>query len=313
MRVIGLEEHFLAPGLREGAGHLPEDWMRKLEDLDDERLGDMDAAGIDYQVISHTTPGTQALEGEDAITRAREANDRLAAAVRRHPDRFGGFATLPTSDPEAAGKELRRAKEELGFVGALINGRTGGQFLDDPKFRPVLAEAEQLELPIYLHPARPPAEICDASFRGFDPLVEFRLSIVNWGWHSETGLHALRLILAGVFDRFPRLQLIIGHMGEMLPYMLSRIEEFPPPPHAPPERPISDYLRTNIHITTSGFFTFPPLLCALMVLGVERIMFSVDYPYSSNESGSAFLDAMAISPSDKERIAHGNAEQLLGI
>jgi len=315
MRVIALEEHFLTPAMAEGlAGRpAPATLRRKLEDLGEERLADMDAGGIDYQVIGHTTPGSQGLAGEEAIALARDANDRLANAVRRHPDRFGGFATLPTSDPDAAAEELRRAKQELGFVGAMINGPTGGRFLDDSIFRPLLAEAERLQLPIYLHPAEPPAVVRDAYFRGFDATVEFFLSSAAWGWHSETGLHVLRLILGGVFDHFPQLQLIIGHMGEMLPFMLSRIDDVLPPTRARLERPVSDYLRSNLHITTSGIFTLPPLLCALMVLGVERIMFSVDYPYSSNETGSAFLATAAISPADKQLIAHRNAERLLGL
>jgi hypothetical protein len=315
MRVIALEEHFLTPAMAEGlaGGPATEPLRGKLEDLGDGRLADMDAGGIDYQVIGHTTPGTQALAGEGAVALAREANDRLAEAVRLHPDRFGGFATLPTSDPDAAAEELRRAKLQLGFVGAMVNGTTGGRFLDDPMFRPLLAEAERLEMPIYLHPAAPPPAVHDAYFRGFEPTVEWSLSSGAWGWHAETGLHILRLILAGVFDRFAQLQVIVGHMGEMLPFMIARIDGILAPSRSGLERPVSDYLRGNLHITTSGIFTLPPLLCALMVLGVERIMFSVDYPYSSNEAGTTFLAAAAISPADKELIAHRNAERLLGL
>jgi uncharacterized protein len=315
MRVIAIEEHFLAPAMAEGlaGGGVTAGLRGKLEDLGDGRLADMDAGGIDYQVIGHTTPGTQALAGEEAVALARDANNRLADAVRRHPDRFGGFATLPTSDPDAAADELRRAKAELGFVGAMINGSTGGRFLDDPVFRPLLAEAERLRMPIYLHPAEPPRAVRDAYFRGFDPAVEWSLSTGAWGWHAETGLHVLRLVLAGVFDRFAQLQIIIGHMGEMLPFMLARVDDILARQRARLDRPVSDYLRGNLHITTSGIFTLPPLLCALMVLGAERIMFSVDYPYSSNETGTAFLAAAAISPADKDLIAHRNAERLLGL
>jgi predicted TIM-barrel fold metal-dependent hydrolase len=315
MRVIALEEHFVAPVMAAGVASrpAPEAVRSKLSDLGEGRLADMDAAGIDYQVIGHSAPGAQALSGEEAISASREVNDALAEAMRRHPDRLGGFASLPTSEPDAAAEELRRAREELGFLGAMINGQTGGRFLDDPMFRPVLAEAERLGVPIYLHPAEPPEAVRAAYFRGFEPAIEFFLATSAWGWHSEAGLHVLRLVLGGVFDRFPQLQLIVGHMGEMLPFMLSRIDDILARAPTRLERPVSDYIRGNVHITTSGIFSLPPLLCALMVLGVERVMFSVDYPYSANDAGTGFLAAAAISPADKELIAHSNAERLLGL
>jgi predicted TIM-barrel fold metal-dependent hydrolase len=215
MRLVALEEHFLAPAMPGGlAGReISKTVRRELEDLGAGRLADMDAGGIHFQVIGHTAPGTQALGGDEAIACSREANDYLADAVRRNPERLGGFATLPTSVPDAAADELRRTQEDLGFLGAMVNGTTAGRFLDDPMFRPLLAEAERLRLPIYLHPGLPPPAVRDAYFRGFDRAVESFLAHSAWGWHSETGLHVLRLILGGAFDRFPELQLIIGHMA----------------------------------------------------------------------------------------------------
>jgi predicted TIM-barrel fold metal-dependent hydrolase len=314
MRVIALEEHFVAPALAAGiaaGANIPDELKRKLGDLGDGRLADMDAGGIDLQVIGHTTPGAQAHAGEEAIALAREANDLLAAAVARHPERFGGFATLPTSEPQAAAEELQRAKSELSFVGAMINGPTGGLFLDDSRFEPLLAAAERLEMPIYVHPALPPPSVTDAYFRGFSPGVEWMLRGGAWGWHCEAGLHVLRLILAGVFDRHPRLQIVIGHMGEMLPFMLGRLDATPLPTGL--ERPISEYFQSNIHVTTSAIFSFPPLLCTLLTIGPERILFSVDYPFSSIEDGMAFLGAAPLSKRDRELISHVNAERLLGL
>jgi len=314
MRIIALEEHFLTPAMAArlaGAPAMSEAIHRKLADLDDERLADLDAGGIEVQVIGHTVPGTQAHAGDEAIALARDANDRLAAAVQRHPDRFRGFATLPTSEPAAAAKELRRAATELGFVGAMINGTTGGRFLDDPMFAPLLAEAERLELPIYLHPSEPLPAVHEAYFKGFAPGVEWWLSSAAWGWHAETALHVLRLILAGVFDRHPRLQLVIGHMGELLPFWLARIDDFLGRAPTGLEHPVSHYVRENVHVTTSGVFTFPPLLCTLLVLGAERVLFSVDYPYSSNDDAVSFLRAAPISRRDRELVTHVNAERLL--
>ncbi len=176
----------------------------------------MNSAGIDMQVISHTTPGPEALKGTPAIELAKAANDALAAAVAAHADRFAGLAILPMTEPGAAADEFQRAVEVLGFRGALVNGLTHGRFLDDPIFAPVLERAEALDVPIYLHPSAPPEPVMRAHFEGLSPMLSCHLATAAWGWHAETGLHALRLIVTGVFDRYPRLQLIIGHMGEMI-------------------------------------------------------------------------------------------------
>jgi uncharacterized protein len=199
----------------------------------------------------------------------------------------------------------------LGFKGAMINGTTNGRFLDDPSFLPILERAVALDVPIYVHPGYPPAAVWEAYYAGFDPAVSFALATAGWGWHSEAGIHALRLILAGIFDRFPGLQIIIGHMGEMLPFMLARIQNVLTPVAQQLQRPVPEYFLHNFHITTSGFFTDPPLLLALQLLGADRIVFAVDYPYSSNEQGRAFLERTSIGPAEKEQISHLNAERLL--
>ena len=322
MRVITLEEHFWTDALTDALteanraalamprlGALADD----LRDLGERRLADMDAAGIDVQVLSVAPPAAQVLEPGPAVRLARAANDQLAGAVGQHPDRFAGFATLPTPDPDAAAAELERTVTEHGFKGAMINGHTDGRFLDDEKFWPVFERAEALGVPVYLHPTYPTAQAMAAYYQGFDDQVSATLATSGWGWHAETGLHVLRIILGGVFDRFPGLQMIIGHMGENLPFSLARADERLTPVATGLKRRVGDYFRDHFYVTTSGYFTDAPLLCTLMVLGADRILFSVDYPFSSNGRGRAFLDATPISEADREKIAHGNAERLLGL
>jgi uncharacterized protein len=252
-----------------------------------------------------------ALGAHDAVPLARGANDRLAAAVAERPDRFAAFAHLPTADPAAAADELERTVGEHGFLGAMVNGHTGGRFLDDPAFDVVLERAERIGVPIYLHPSPPTDAVREAYYDGFAPPVTWFLSCAAIGWHFETGLHVLRMVLAGVFERHPGLQLIIGHMGELLPFMLQRIDDNLPPSMTGLEHPVSHYIRSNVHITTSGLFTVPPLLCTLLVLGADRVMFSVDWPYAGNDEGRRLLDAAPLSPDDMARLTHRNAERLL--
>jgi predicted TIM-barrel fold metal-dependent hydrolase len=287
--------------------------QQRLVDVGVGRLADMDAAGIDVQVISATVSGSR-LDTLDAATEvavARDCNDELAAAVRSHPDRFAGLAMLPLQSPEAAAAELERCVARLGMKGALINGTTNGRFLDDPIFQPVLAQAEALDSPIYLHPAPPPPEVFRAYFSGLPEGVADRLATSSWGWHVETGLHSLRLIASGAFDRFPKLQIIIGHMGENLPFSLARADRTLSASATHLQRRPAEYFNANFSITPSGYFTVPPLLCALEVVGADRIIFAVDYPYSTLAEGRAFLDSAPISSPDREKIAHGNAERLL--
>jgi len=319
MRLITLEEHYRAPVLK-SVGSLPDPppdgplarIQAKLDDLGDERLADMDAGGIDVQVLSHGAPGTEQLEPEQAIPLAREANDYLARSIAAHPDRLAAFATLPTAVPEAAADELERAVIELGFKGALINGHVRGQFLDDRRFWPIFERAQRLEVPIYLHPTVPPAAVREAYYGGLPPVVGQTLSMAGWGWHVDTGLHALRLIAGGVLDEYPGLQIIVGHMGEALPFFLARSSRVLRQ-QAGLSRPLEEYMAANFHFTTSGMFTYPPLTCLLEVIGADRVMFSVDYPYSSNSEGRDFVMGAPIGEADREKLAFGNAERLLGL
>jgi len=318
MRTIALEEHFLAPALTPPPGVGPlaswgEPISDQLRDLGSARLADMDAAGIDFQVISHVAPAAQGLPGAEGVARAREANDLLAGAVAAHPGKFAGFATLPTADPDAAAGELERATGELGLIGAMINSTLGsnGLFLDDARFEPLLARFERLDVPLYLHPAPPSQALHDALYRGLPPAVAGRLSTGAWGWHAELGVHLLRMIATGVFDRHPGLRLIVGHCGEMLPFMLARIDamlQLESLAMAP-----SEYVARNVWVTTSGLFSIPPVMCTVEVLGVDRVLFSVDYPFSPNTAGRALLDTLPLSPADKAKIAGGNAERVLGL
>ncbi len=269
----------------------------------------MDAAGIDVQVLSLTFPGVEQLEAAEAVAFARETNDLLGEAVRRHPDRFAGFAALPTASPQAAADELERTIGEYGFKGALINGHTRGRYLDDSFFWPILERAEALGVPIYLHPTPPPQPVIEASYTG--NFVAGLLATAAWGWHVETATHVLRLIVGGAFDRYPNLQLVVGHMGEGLPFFMPRLEVALPVEVTKLERPVGSYLRENLHYTFGGFNWVQAFLDLVLQVGVERVMFSADHPYASMAQARAFLDKLPASPADKERIAHTNAEHLL--
>ena len=323
MRTITLEEHFAIPRFLDGPGRgLKEQALKfggpaaklfeQLCDLGDKRIAEMDAAQIDMQILSLTSPGAEQLEAAEAAPLARETNDLLADALRRRPTRFGGFATLPTADPNAAAAELERTIHDYGFQGALINGHIQGRYLDDKFFWPIFERAEALNVPIYLHPTQPPKPVIEASYGGFAPIVTDMLAGAGWGWHIETAVHVIRIILGGTFDRYPRLQLVVGHMGETLPFMLQRLDVMPMA-MTKLSRPISSYLRENVHYTFSGFNFTPTFLDLLLQVGVDRIMFSADYPFASMAQARAFLDQLPLSTADRERIAHGNAEQLLGL
>jgi uncharacterized protein len=316
VRTIALEEHFWTAELAvpPGTGPLATWGPRvgdQLRDLGSLRLADMDANRIDLQVISHVAPAAQAHAGAEGLARAREANDQLAAAVRAHPDRFAGFATLPTADPRTAADELERAVTELGFVGALVNSTLGsnGTFLDDARYEPLLDRFERLGAPLYLHPAPPSNALREVLYSGLPPGVAARLATGAWGWHAEAGLHVLRMVATGVFDRHPGLRIIVGHCGEMLPFMLARIDAML---GGLARRP-SEYFSSNIWVTTSGLFSIPPVMCTVQVLGVDRVLFSVDYPFGSNAAGRALLDTLPLAPQDKAKIAGGNAERVLGL
>jgi 2,3-dihydroxybenzoate decarboxylase len=315
VKKIALEEHFVIPSmlyltrdLEKSIAPGPMEYYKKrLLDFDTLRIEEMDKYGVDLSVLSVTIPGVQLEPNvQKAINLAKEANDTLAAAVQRHPTRLAGFAHLPLQAPESAANELERAVKQLGFKGALVNGHTNGECCDLEKFYPVWERAEALGIPIYLHPANAPD--ITGSMKGYPELWG-----AMWGWTPETATHILRLIVGGVFDRFPNATVITGHMGETLPALLWRLDSrFQIMNHAKKIAKMpSDYIRENLMITITGVFSFPPLQCAMLALGVERIMFSVDYPYESTKEGTEFIDSAPISEPDRELICHGNAERLL--
>ena len=320
MRTITLEEHFATPGFLGGPGRDLKDQarqvgsraerlMRDLCDMGEGRIVQMDAAGIDMQVVSLTAPGVEQLEAAEAVALARDTNDALAEAVAKRPTRLSGFAALPIAAPDQAAKELERRFSDQAFAGALINGHQRGRYLDDKFFWPVLEAAESLGAPLYLHPTRPPKPVIEASFGGFAPLVTEMLAGPGFGWHFETAVHVLRMVLGGVFDRFPKLQIVIGHMGEGLPFFMQRVDRMPVE-LTQLKRPVSAYLLDNLHYTFAGFNFPPTFLDLLLEVGVSRIMFSADYPYGSMAKARAFLEQIPVSAADRARIAHGNAEKL---
>jgi predicted TIM-barrel fold metal-dependent hydrolase len=322
MRTITLEEHFASPAWLDGAGrdtkelaNNPQNPMRevpaKLIELGQKRLAEMDAAGIDMQVLSLNSPGVEQVEAGEAAAVARETNDFLAAAVHAYPDRFGGFAALPMARPEEAASELERMVQDHGFKGAVINGHVRERYLDNHFFWPVLEAAEALGVPIYLHPTQPPKAVTEIYFSGFSPAVDYVFSTVGWGWHIETAVHVIRMILGGVFDRWPQLQVIVGHMGEGLPFMLERIKATLAQRLTKLDRPVEAYLRENVHYTFAGFNYTATFLDLLLEAGIDRIMFSCDYPYGSMSKGRAFLDGLPVSDADREKIAFGNARRLM--
>jgi hypothetical protein len=318
-RLVALEEHYHAPAVKRAlsAAGRPDPppgsplatLQPKLDDLGAGRLADMDAGGIDFQVVSHSPPGTEQLEPAHAVCAAQEANDYLAEHINHNPDRLGAFATLPTGSPAEAADELERTVIDLGFKGALINGHVRGRFLDDRAFWPIFERAQTLNVPIYLHPTNPPASVRTAYYAGLPADIATALATNGWGWHVDTGLHALRLIAGGVLDEYPALQIIVGHMGEGLPFFLERTSRLLQ--RAGLNHPLQHYMTHNFHFTTSGMFSHPPLRCLLDVVGADRVMFSVDYPFAPNEQGRDFIIGVPIDDTEREKLAHGNAERLL--
>ncbi len=316
MKIIAVEEHMFPRDVATAAeldlGPRAGRRADALDDVGDGRLRLMDEAGVDVQVLSAALGNViQSLEPERSVRFSRMLNDRLTEAVAAHPTRFRAFASLPMSAPRQAADELRRAVEEHGHLGAMIHGQTNGTFLDDPSVRPVLGAAEQLGVPIYLHPAPPPPAVRDAYFSGLDPDIALGLATAGWGWHAECGMHVLRMVVGGVFERFPNLQVIVGHMGENLPFSLTRSQEMMSAPLEDTSIGITDTVLGHVHITTCGYHTEPPLACALKVFGVDRIMFSIDHPFGDSSRATDFLCATPLSSSDREKISHGNAERLL--
>jgi predicted TIM-barrel fold metal-dependent hydrolase len=312
-RIIALEEHFWVPNMRDRftgyhrvRGHQPN---ARLTDVGQGRIAEMDEAGIDLQVLSHVQPGPQVFDPETSVALSREANDLLHEACAARPERLAGFAALPTPDPKAAADELERTVTRYGFKGAMVNGLTNGAFLDEKRFWPIFERAEALDVPIYLHPAIPHPQVIDVYFKDYLKGDYPILMGAVWGFNVETSVQVLRLMLSGVFDKHPKLKFIIGHMGETIPFSLWRLEWTLQ--HLTERPGYADLFRKHFWITTSGNFSTPALLCSLMELGAERIMFSVDYPYNSNTAGVQWLNGAPISPGDREKIFAANAAALL--
>ncbi len=320
MRIVTLEEHITTPAFAHATRALgigPPPAMRArmeptLLDTGEGRLRAMDEAGISLQVLSLAANGLDLLPAQEGTTLAADANDRIAAAIRAYPDRFQGFSTLSLTDVPSAVPEMRRCVEELGFAGVMLHGTTRGAFLDDEPFEPVWAEAERLGTPVYLHPAPPPPAVEQAYYSGLPDNMGSLLSIAAWGWHAETGLHVLRLILSGLFDRHPKLRLIVGHMGENLPFSIARagsVLDQVAGKHL--KHPVEHYFHKHFWITTSGYFTVPPFQCALEVVGINRMLFSIDYPFSTTTRGRDFFNSLQLPAEDCGKLAHSNADALL--
>jgi predicted TIM-barrel fold metal-dependent hydrolase len=321
MSTITLEEHFITESFIRATGSFGENappalaaQRSKLLNIGQGRIAAMDEACIDTQVLSLASMGLDALDAPSATALVHDINDELAAAVHAQPTRLAAFAALALKSPSNAAAELDRCITKLGFVGAMIDGTTDSKFYDDPQFLPIFEAAASLGVPIYLHPAPPPESIAKVYYSGLPGELGHMLSIAGWGWHAETGLHILRLIVSGLFDRLPTLQLIIGHMGEGVPYALARSSAVLSRA-GNLKKPVADYFQSNIHVTTSGYFTQPPFKCALDVLGIDRMLFSIDYPFSPNTSGRAYLDSLKtlLSKDDLAKLTHTNAERLLNL
>ncbi|HWO61065.1 MAG TPA: amidohydrolase family protein [Umezawaea sp.] len=324
MALIAIEEHWNLPELTSAVKALPEDHgdasvvfnemgdnLERLDDIGDARIAWMDAQGVDLQILSLAPPGTQPLDPVDARTLSRRANDIAAEAVGRHPARLRAFATLPMADPEAAAVELERAAG-LGFVGAMVYGRTAGTPLDDPRYDDLFATAAALRQPIFIHPQIPSRTVREAVYSGFDPTTDLALATFGWGWHLEAAVAALRLIVRGTFDRHPDLQLVLGHWGELLLFWTDRADSLSG--IAGLDRTVSDYVRSNVHITSSGMLNPALLRHALEVTTPDRLLFSTDYPFQK-PAKAEIEKFLAEFPTDEDRdkFTAGNASSLFGI
>ncbi|MGH6768829.1 MAG: amidohydrolase family protein [Xanthobacteraceae bacterium] len=308
LNLIAIEEHFWTPELRSlRPAELIRDpeHAKRLDDLGELRIREMDAVGIDMQVLSETAPAVHNLDPEKAVPLARRSNDFLHEGIRAHPDRFAGFAALPVTDPKAAAEELERAVTRLGFKGAMFMGLSKGRFLDDKFFWPIFERAQALDVPIYLHPSKPHQAVIDAYFKGYPALIGPSL-----GFGNEVLTMALRLVVGGVLDAHPKLKVIIGHLGEGLPFLqwrtdrsLARDAKLP--------RSFTDYVRQHFWITTSGAFSDAALRCSIDELGSDKVIFSVDYPYVKNDAARTWFDAAPISEAERQAIASGNVKKLL--
>jgi predicted TIM-barrel fold metal-dependent hydrolase len=322
-KLIAIEEHFLTPEIRaawatskigqEGAEIFHQGEIEaRLDDLGEARIALMDEAGVDVQVLSVTTPALHNLEPEESIILARQTNDVVASAVARHPDRFEGFATLPTAAPEAAAEELERCVRELGLKGWMSCGRTRQKNLDHPDFRPILRTAARLGVPVFIHPQLPQRAVREAYYSGFGEPIDTAFAAFGLGWHYEAGMQFLRLVLAGVFEELPELQIILGHWGEVVLFFVERMGGLARVAGLP--RPVVETMQRNLYVTSSGMWSEEYLRRTVEIVGAERILFSTDYPYQYRPGNEArgFFERVKLSPEEKEMFGHGNWERLTG-
>jgi predicted TIM-barrel fold metal-dependent hydrolase len=296
-------EHFmLEPGVVEA-----------LIDIGEGRIKHMDEAGIDVQVLSFNAPGVEKLDNATGAKMAARVNDELARVIKKYPKRFSGFAALAYQDPVPAANELERAVKELGLKGAKLDSHVRGEFLDDPKYWPIFEKAEKLGVPIYIHPKNPPPDMAKPY------LTYAALAGPMLGYGAETALHAMRLICSGLFDKYPDLKIILGHLGEALPFWMWRLDkpwrdgyQVDTKTAKIKKRP-SEYIKDNFFVTTSGMFWQPPLVCTLLALGADKILFAADHPWEKSKNAVNFMEAAPISDADKEKIYHSNVEKLLGL
>ena len=324
MRVIALEEHFstvmaneaVPPHLRRAAvlversKYLGHDMPAELLDLEKSRLKFMDEHGVDMQLLSLVAPGPQAYGADPGIAVATDANDRMHESCKRHPTRFAGLAALPTGDVAASVKELERCVTKLGFKGTMINGHHEGEFLDNKKFWPIFEAAEGLGVPIYMHPRNPSPAVMKAYYEGYEDIA-----FAAWGYAVDTATHFLRIVFSGAFDSFPKLKFVLGHWGEGLPFWIHRLNDhaqFTAKKRGLKKSP-KEYLLENLVVTCSGNFSIPAFLCVLTSVGIDNMMFSIDWPFESNEVGMDYLHHLPLSPADMEKFTHGNAERIFGI
>ncbi|MBM3607211.1 MAG: amidohydrolase [Alphaproteobacteria bacterium] len=312
MPVIAIEEHYYDQEL---ASHIPKTGspaiVEKMFDLGKIRIDAMDKAGVDVAVLSHGAPAGQGLVVDGAVDIIKRVNDRLAEVCARSNGRFKAFAVLPTIDPDASARELERCVKELGFLGAMIHGPTKGRFMDDKACWGVFERAQALDVPIYLHPASPMRQIVDAYYADYMKAFPSILS-AGWGFTVETATVAIRLILSGMFQKYPRTKIVLGHLGEGLPFLLWRIDQALSRPGQEGVK-FRETFCNNFWVTTSGFFSTPALMCCMQELGMDRIIFSIDWPYVENDLGTDWLKTLQLNPQDMNKLLHGNAKALLKI
>ena len=315
MKKIAVEEHFWTDDFRDylrsnwsqtpvSASSPGQDEINKLLVDFDQRIKGMNSSGIEGQILTLGFPGVEGWDVVESIKWSKKTNDDLATLIQSHPGRFYGLAAIPVQDPKAAVQEMERAVKKLGLKGVQINSHVRGEYLDDRKYWSIFEQAERLEIPIYIHP-RTPSPDMEKPYKAYPGL-----SAAMLGFGAEVHLHVLRLILSGLFDEFPKLKVVIGHMGEALPYWLWRIDNHFDRTELPKRlgREPSQYFKDNFMITTSGMFWQPAFLCAYLTLGADNIMFAVDYPHESNEVGVKFIEEIPVSDKDREKICHINAE-----